>query len=637
MLARDDATALPAGADGEQEWCCSVLGAPALHSMNTFDSKRFLASVSQRPGVYRMMGAEGEVLYVGKAHNLKSRLTSYFVGKAQSAKTMAMVAQVADVEVTVTASEIEALLLEYNLIKRHRPRYNVSLRDDKSFPYLYISTGQDYPRISFHRGSRKLPGRFFGPYPNARATRETLLLLQKLFLLRPCSDSFFANRSRPCLQYQIKRCSAPCVELISREAYAQDVADAIKVLEGRGTELIDELAGRMEQAAAALEFERAARLRDQINGIKSIHSTQSVTRSANEDIDAVALVSHGSDHCVSIVFVRGGRNLGSSNFFPRPGIAEAGELMSGFLAQYYLSREAPAEILVNERLEDAAVLEAALSERMHRAVRIRASVRGVRARWLEMARTNADIGLKMRRATETTSEEQLQALAEAFALPAIPTRIECFDISHTMGERTVASCVVFGPEGPIKSDYRRFNIEGVAPGDDYGAMRQALSRRYARIKKGEAPVPQLLLIDGGPGQLAQAVSVLAELDIRGVALAGVAKGVDRRVGQERLFRPGHELPTILPPDSPALHLIQRVRDEAHRFAITGHRQRRAKARTQSVLETVPGLGPRKRRELLRQFGGLQGVSRAGIDDLARVRGISRRLAQSIYDTLHSTG
>lgn len=605
--------------------------------MTGFDPKPFLANVSQRPGVYRMIGADGEVLYVGKARNLKNRLTTYFVGKAQAAKTMAMVAQIASVEVTVTASETEALLLEYNLIKRHRPRYNVTLRDDKSFPYLYITTQQDYPRVSFYRGSRKLPGRFFGPYPNARATRETILLLQKLFLLRPCSDTFFANRSRPCLQYQIKRCSGPCVALIPTENYRQDVNDAIRVLEGKGAELIDDLAQRMELASQQLDFERAARLRDQINGIKAIHSTQSVTRNATEDIDAVALVSQSSDHCVSIVFVRGGRNLGSTNFFPRPGIAEAGELLSGFLAQYYLGREAPGEILINEAIEDADLLEATLTERMERTVRIRTGVRGVRARWLEMARTNAEVGLKMRRATEATSAEQLQAVAEVFMLSAPPKRMECFDVSHTMGERTVASCVVFGPEGPLKSDYRRFNIEGLAPGDDYGAIRQALSRRYARIKKGEAPMPDVLLIDGGPGQLAEAIKVLSELEIDGVSIAGVAKGADRRPGQERLFLAGHDLPTVLPPDSPALHLIQRVRDEAHRFAITGHRQRRGKARTQSVLETVPGLGPRKRRELLRQFGGLQGVSRAGIDDLAKVHGISRKLAQSIYDTLHASG
>jgi excinuclease ABC subunit C len=600
----------------------------------SFDSKPFLANVSQRPGVYRMLAADGEVLYVGKARNLKNRLTSYFVGKAQAAKTMAMVSQIENVEVTVTASETEALLLEYNLIKRHRPRYNVTLRDDKSFPYLYISTHQEYPRISFYRGSRKMPGRFFGPYPNARATRETLLLLQKLFLLRPCSDTFFANRSRPCLQHQIRRCSGPCVQLITPADYGQDVSDAIKVLEGKGKELIEDLATRMEESSQRLEFERAARLRDQINGIKAIHSTQSVTRNATEDIDAVALVSHGSDHCVSIVFVRGGRNLGSNNFFPKPGIAESGELLSGFLAQYYLGRESPSEILVSETIEDADILEATLTLKMERNVKIRAGVRGVRARWLEMARTNAELGLKMRRATEATSTEQLQALAQTFSLDAPPNRIECFDVSHTMGERTVASCVVFGPEGPIKSDYRRFNIEGLAPGDDYGALRQALSRRYARVKRGEAPMPDLLLIDGGPGQLAEAVSVLKEHEIEGLRVAGVAKGADRRPGQERLFLPDESAPLVLPPDSPALLLIQRVRDEAHRFAITGHRQRRAKARTQSILETVPGLGPRRRRELLKQFGGLQGVARAGIDDLAKVHGISRKLAQSIYDTLH---
>lgn len=606
--------------------------------MSDFDSKRFLANVSQRPGVYRMLAASGEVLYVGKARNLKNRLTTYFVGKAQTAKTMAMVSQIANVEVTVTASETEALLLEYNLIKRHKPRYNVALRDDKSFPYLYISTDHEYPRISFYRGSRsRMPGKFFGPYPNARATRETLLLLQKLFLLRPCSDSFFSNRSRPCLQYQIKRCSGPCVELIGKQQYAQDVSDAIKVLEGRGAELLDDLAQRMEQASQVLDFERAARLRDQIHGIKAIHSTQAVTRNTSHDIDAVALVSHGSDHCVSIVFVRGGRNLGSNNFFPRAGLAEAGELLSGFLGQYYLGRDAPNEIVISEPIEDADLLEATLSEKMGRAVRIRTGVRGVRARWLEMARTNAEVGLKMRRATEATTTEQLQAVAEALALPAIPARMECFDISHTMGESTVASCVVFGPEGPLKSDYRRFNIDGIAPGDDYGAMRQALTRRYSRIKKGEVPLPDLLLIDGGPGQLAQAIEVLTELEISGVTVAGVAKGADRRPGQERLFLAHQDLPTILPPDSSALHLIQRIRDEAHRFAIAGHRHRRAKTRRESVLETVPGLGPRKRRELLRQFGGLQGITRAGIEDLEKVHGISRKLARSIYETLHAGG
>ncbi len=602
--------------------------------MSSFDPKAFLATLTTRPGVYRMLSADGEIMYVGKARNLKARVGSYFAAKGHNARTMAMVEQIAAIDVTATASDTEALLLEFNLIKQHRPRYNVALRDDKTFPFLYLSTSQAYPRLSFYRGSRKLPGRFFGPYPSAKATRETQLLLQKLFKIRTCEDTFFANRTRPCLQYQIKRCSGPCVGLVEEEAYAQDVKDAIAVLEGRDRELRDELAGRMEAAAGKLEFERAARLRDQIHAIKEIQASQSMTRLAGHDIDAVALVSSAGRHCVAVVYLRGGRNLGSSSFFPRAGLAESAELLSAFLAQYYLTRDVPAEILVNEAIEDADVLEAAFSERAGRAVSIRSRIRGVRARWLEMARSNADLSLRMREANAATVAEQLQAVGAALDLPVAPRRIECFDISHTMGESTVASCVVFGPEGPLKSDYRRFNIEGLAPGDDYGAMRQALQRRYARLKRGEAPLPDLLLIDGGPGQLHQAEQVLNELEITGVALVGVAKGADRRVGQERLFLAGQEVPSILPPDSPALHLIQRVRDEAHRFAITGHRQRRAKARTESVLEAVPGLGPAKRRELLRQFGGLQGVSRASREDLAKVRGISGQLAQLLYETLH---
>ncbi len=602
--------------------------------MSAFDAKAFLATLTTRPGVYRMLSEKGEIMYVGKARNLKARVSSYFSGKGHNAKTMAMVEQIEGIEVTATASDTEALLLEFNLIKRHRPRYNVALRDDKSFPYLHLSTQQPYPRLSFYRGSRKVPGKFFGPYPSARATRDTQLLLQKLFKLRTCEDTFFANRTRPCLQYQIKRCSGPCVGLIEEEAYKQDVTDAIAVLEGRDRELRDDLAARMDVAAARLEFERAARLRDQVHAIKEIQASQSMTRLAEHDIDAVALASAGGRHCIAVVYLRGGRNLGSTSYFPRAGIAEAGELLEAFLTQYYLTRDVPAEVLVGEAVENADVLEAAFSERAGHAVRIRPNVRGVRARWLEMARSNADLSLRMREANAATVTEQLEAMGVALELPAPPRRIECFDISHTMGEATVASCVVFGPEGPLKSDYRRFNIEGVAPGDDYGAMRQALQRRYARLKRGEAPLPDLLLIDGGPGQLREAQEILAELEISGVAMVGVAKGADRRVGQERLFLAGQEVPTILAPDSPALLLIQRVRDEAHRFAITGHRQRRAKARTESILESVPGLGPARRRELLRQFGGLQGVSRASVEDIAKVRGIGVQLAELLYATLH---
>ena len=602
----------------------------------SFDAKSFLASLSTHPGVYKMLGEDGEILYVGKARTLRNRVASYFSGKPQSAKTMAMVQQIANVEVTVTASDTEALLLEYNLIKKHRPRYNVTLRDDKSFPYLHISTQQDFPRISFYRGSRKNPGKFFGPYPSANATRETLALLQKLFGLRPCEDTYYANRSRPCLQYQIQRCSGPCVGLVTKEAYAQDVQDAIKVLEGRGSELVSELAERMEEAAGLLHFERAARLRDQVHAIKAIQSGQVMNRGSG-DFDAVALAVDNNQYCVAVVFVRGGRNLGSTNFFPKAGLEEGADVLAGFLAQYYLGRSAPSEILTNLGVEDTEVLAATLSERAGHSVQIRNQVRGTRARTVEMAALNAQIGLRMRLADHASVAAQLEQLQVTFGLEKTPQRLECFDISHTMGEATVASCVVFGPEGPLKSDYRRFNIEGLAPGDDYGAMKQALERRYARIKRGEVALPDVLLIDGGPGQLAQAQTVLADLQITGAILIGVAKGADRRAGQERLFLAQQDTPTILPPDSPVLHLIQRIRDEAHRFAITGHRQRRAKARRESLLETIPGLGPRKRRELLRHFGGWQGVARASVNDLGNAHGIGPQLAQAIFDALHPGG
>ena len=599
----------------------------------SFDAKAFLATLSTHPGVYRMLADDGELIYVGKARNLKNRVSSYFSGKPQTAKTMAMVQQIANVEVTITASDTEALLLEYNLIKKHRPRYNVTLRDDKSFPYIYINTQDTFPQIRFYRGTRKLPGRFFGPYPSAAATRDTLQLLQKLFRLRPCDDSYFANRSRPCLQYQIKRCSAPCVGLVMPDAYAQDLRDAIAVLEGRSRELIDDLAQRMEQAAGSLEFERAARLRDQINAIKTVQAGQTMQQGEG-DYDAVALVSENGRECVAVVFVRGGRNLGSASFFPKSGLAEGAEVMSGFLAQYYLAREAPSEILISPPIDEAQWLTATLSERTGHTVEIRTGVRGRRARTLEMARANAELALRMRVTNNATVAGQLDALATALALEKTPQRIECFDVSHTMGELTVASCVVFGSEGPLKSDYRRFNLEGLTPGDDYGGMRQALTRRYARIKRGEVAMPDILLIDGGKGQLAQAQTVLAELSISDVLLVGVAKGADRRAGQERLFLVNSDAPLILAADSPALHLIQRIRDEAHRFAITGHRQRRAKARRESALEDIPGLGPAKRRELLRQFGGWQGIATASVEDLTRVHGIGEQLAQAIFDTLH---
>ena len=599
-----------------------------------FDLKTFLASLPKKPGVYRMLDAEGKILYVGKARILKNRVTSYFRGRAHSEKTQALLNLVARIEITVTSSETEALLLEYNLIQRHKPHYNVLLKDDKSFPYIQI-TGHEFPRIAYYRGAKKQPGRYFGPYPNSVAARETLLLLQKLFRLRPCEDTYFSNRSRPCLQYQIQRCTAPCVGFVSAADYRRDVNDAARVLEGRNNEVIDDLAARMEAASAKLAFEEAARLRDQIAMLKQIQASQSISRIDGQDVDAVAIHGVGGLYCVAVVFVRGGRNLGSTNFFPKGGLGDEAEVLAGFLAQYYFAREAPSEILVSRLVDEADLLEPALSEKAGHAVRIRSSVRGTRARWLEMARNNAALGLQMKAASRATITDQLDAVGRELELGRTPLRLECFDVSHSMGESPIASCVVLGPDGPIKSDYRRFNLRNLTPGDDYAGIRQAVERRFTRIQRGEAPVPDLLLIDGGPGQLAAACDALAAVGAADVNVIGVAKGADRRVGQEHIFFPGREVPLILPADSPALRVIQRIRDEAHRFAITGHRQSRDRARRESVLEEIPGLGPKRRRELLKAFGGLQGVRQASVEDLAKVHGVSRQLAEQIFERVNA--
>ena len=599
-----------------------------------FDLKTFLASLPKKPGVYRMLDAGGTILYIGKARVLKNRVTSYFRGRAHSEKTQALLGQVQRIEVTVTSSETEALLLEYNLVQRHKPHYNVLLKDDKSFPYIHV-TAHEFPRIAYYRGSKKQPGRYFGPYPNSVAARETLLLLQKLFRLRPCEDSYFANRSRPCLQYQIQRCTAPCVGLVPAADYRRDVALAAKVLEGRNHEVIDDLAARMEAASSRLAFEDAARLRDQIAMLKQIQASQSISRIDGQDVDAVAIHSAGGMHCVAVVYVRGGRNLGSTSFFPKGGLGDEGEVLAGFLAQYYLAREAPGEILVSRPVEEADLLEPALGGKAGHAVRIRSNVRGTRARWVEMARNNAALGLQMKAASRATVTDQLEALGRELELGRAPARLECFDVSHSMGESPIASCVVLGPDGPVKSDYRRFNLRNLTPGDDYAGIRQAVERRFTRIRRGEAPMPDLLLIDGGPGQLAAACGALASVGAADVAVVGVAKGADRRVGQERIFFPGREVPLILPADSPALRVIQRIRDEAHRFAITGHRRSRDRARRESVLEEIPGLGPKRRRELLKAFGGLQGVRQASVEDLAKVHGVSRQLAEQIFERVNS--
>ncbi|HTC37306.1 MAG TPA: excinuclease ABC subunit UvrC [Steroidobacteraceae bacterium] len=599
-----------------------------------FDAKVFVDSLPGRPGVYRMLDGEGQILYVGKARNLKSRVASYFQPSNVQPKVQALIAKTANMEVTITNSDTEALLLEYNLIKKHRPRFNVVLRDDKSFPYLHLETNHEFPRLNFYRGSRKEPGKYFGPYPSAGAVRDTLQQLQKLFRIRNCDDSYFANRSRPCLQYQIQRCTAPCVGLVSKEHYARDVSAAIKVLEGRNDEVGEELGRRMDAAAERLDFEEAAQLRDQLAKLKVIQSQQIVTAGADHDADVIAIAAANGEYCVALMFVRAGRSLGSTTFFPKAPFAELPEVLAAFVVQYYLERDAPAEIIVEQDFDEMQLLETTLTQRLAHKVRICSSVRGIRARWLEMMHTNAEQALNMRRLARAGIESSLEDLREAFDLEEAPNRLECFDISHTGGTDTVASCVVFGVEGPLKSDYRRFNISGIQPGDDYAAMYQALTRRYKRVRDGEIAKPDVLLIDGGKGQLAEAAKVLEELGVDGITLIGVAKGVDRRAGQEQLFLLGQDTPTILSPDSRALHLIQRVRDEAHRFAIAGHRKKRAKRHSQSILETIPGLGPVKRRELLKQFGGLQGILRAGIDDFIQIRGLGRELAQVIYEHLH---
>ena len=604
-------------------------GAPARGC----DPRERLAQLPEGPGVYRLLDAQGTVLYVGKAKNLKRRVASYF-SRALNHRLLVMVGQVADIEVTVTRGEGEALLLESNLIKSLKPRFNVLLRDDKSYPFIRLTTQDAFPRLAFYRGPRKGPGRFFGPYPSAWAVRETLQLLQRLFPVRQCEDSFYRTRSRACLQYQIKRCTGPCVGLVSEAVYAQDVAHTTKFLEGRTDEVITELGVAMERAAAALEFERAAVLRDQVATLRRIQERQYVSGEGG-DLDIIGCAQEGGQCCVQVFFIRGGRNLGNKAFFPlAPADTQEGALLAGFLTQFYADKEVPGELICSAEPDDLDLLEAALAEHAGHRVQIRSRVRAERARWLEMARGNAAVALKSRLGSQAGYSLRLTALQEALALPEAPTRMECFDISHTMGERTVASCVVFDDAGPRKSDYRRFNIEGITPGDDYAAMHQALTRRYTRVQQGEYPVPDLVFIDGGRGQLGAVAGALQELGLGTLTLVGVAKGPDRRPGTEQLWLLGQGTPVILPADSPALHLIAQIRDEAHRFAITGHRSRRAKARTASVLEEIGGIGPKRRQQLLQAFGGMRGLTSAGVEDIARVAGISRDLAQRVHDSFH---
>lgn len=603
-----------------------------------FNASAFLATCSQRPGVYCMYDIADTLLYIGKAKNLKNRLASYFRQTQLAPKTAALVSKIARIETTIVASETEALLLEQTLIKQHRPPYNILLRDDKSYPYVLLSDAE-FPRLTIHRGSKRFKGRYFGPYPSSGAIRESLSLLQKAFSVRQCEDSFFKNRSRPCLQYQIKRCKAPCVGLVSTTEYAEDVRRSVMFLEGKSDALTDELKQAMLGASEQLDFEKAAQLRDQIALLRRVQDQQSM-EGGHGNIDIIAAVSLPGGACVHVITVRDGRVLGGKNYFPQVAIEEtAADILLAFMGQYYLATEKhqiPKTLIVNHNHEDLAAFAQAIEQQYQLQIEILQRVRSTRARWQQMAISNAEQALQARLSNRMQLAKRFELLAQALNLDEIPQRLECFDISHSSGEATVASCVVFGPEGPIKSDYRLYNIEGVTAGDDYAAMQQALMRRLSKARDNqEAKLPDILLVDGGKGQLQMAKEVLQELGLNDLLLLGVAKGITRKAGFETLFLNDIHNAFTLPAHSPALHLIQHIRDESHRFAITGHRAKRGKTRRTSTLEGIANVGPKRRRELLTYFGGLQELSRASAEEIAKTPGISRTLAESIYHALHS--
>ncbi len=599
-----------------------------------FDGKAFAASLPTRPGVYVMRDADGKALYVGKAGSLRKRVASYFDARPKIDRIMRMVAQVADIEVSLTRTEGEALLLENEWIKSLKPRYNVLLRDDKSYPWIVLTTEHEYPAIAFHRGARD-PGReYFGPYPSAGSTRESISLIQKLFRLRNCRDSYFAHRRRPCLQYQIRRCTAPCVGFVEPQEYAAQVEDARLFLQGKSPSVIDRLITRMEEASAAREYEMAAMYRDQINALKQVQAQQFVSGGRGGDIDFIALATEHSGSCVQVVSFRGGRNLGQRSYFPSQAEGrDAQEVMEAFLGQYYRDRLPPGQIVISEKFEGISLMAEVFSQAAGKRVVIQPSPRGDRRKMIDLAGQNARQTLQLRLASRTSADARFEALADVLGLDEPPETVECFDISHTAGNQTVGACVVFDANGPVKSRYRRYNLRDVTPGDDYAAMRQVLSRRYGRLGEEGAGMPDLVLIDGGKGQLKQAMDVLGELGITGVPLVGIAKGTSRRAGFEDWILPDGS--AIHPgPESPASHLAQAIRDEAHRFAITGHKGRRQKATLKSSLEEIPGIGPRRRRALLTHFGGLQGVRKAGVEELSSVPGFNEVLAKEVYRALH---
>lgn len=607
-----------------------------------FDIDAFLKNLTERPGVYMMKDAEDQIIYVGKAKNLKRRVSSYFKKRHDAIKTEAMVAQIASIEVTVTDTESEALILENTLIKRHKPRYNILFRDDKSYPYIFVSTGKKFPSLSYHRGAKRRVGRYFGPFPNASAVHQTLHAIQKIFPVRQCAESVFNHRSRPCLQYQIKRCSGPCVDgLVTKEEYDEDVANTIAFLEGKSFEVIENLGHKMQSASDAFEFEAAAVYRDKISALRAIQSQHLINQPGSKDTDVVAMAEEANQVCVSIMMYRGGNLWGSQNYFPKTGGQEvnADEVITAFISQHYSDLPVPQLLLVSEALEDKTALESWLSQRRQEAktsgkVKIRQANSQTEKGLMKLAMTNATSGLKQQLTQKASQAERVKALQEVLALPVPPNHMECFDISHTQGNQTVASCVVFSEGVPNSSAYRKFNIEGIQPGDDYAAMHQALTRRYSRVKKEGLPVADLIVIDGGKGQLNKAIEVFKALEMDNVPLVSVAKGEGRKAGLEILYTPFNDEGIDLEPDDIALHLINYIRDEAHRFAITSHRSRRQKAQTHSRLEDIPGVGAKTRHKLLTHFGGLGEVKNAAVAELQKVPGISQKMAQAIYDFFH---
>ena len=587
-----------------------------------FDPKGFVAGLPNLPGVYRMLGKGGEPLYVGKARDLKKRVSSYFTKSAQSPRIEMMLTQVAAMEVTATRSEGEALLLENNLIKSLNPRYNILFRDDKSYPYLMV-TGHRYPRLGFHRGAKDKKHRYFGPFPHAYAVRESIQLLQRVFRLRTCEDTVFENRSRPCLLHQIHRCTAPCTGKIAPEPYGEDVANAVLFLEGREDDVIKGLTEKMQRASDEKHYEQAAIYRDQVRALARVQARQYVESHRGVEADVVACVIEGGIACVNLVMIRRGRHVGDRSFFPAnaEGAAPA-EVIGAFLEQHYLEQPVPGLVIASEPVEGFDAVTPSHGER-----RV----------WLDMASKNAELAIAQRVRDRATQETRLVGLREVLGLPEGANRIECFDISHTMGEATVASCVVYDRQQMQKGEYRRFNIRDITPGDDYAAMRQVLERRYAKVTAEGGKVPDLVLIDGGKGQVGVARSVLADLGLHQVAIVGVAKGAERKPGTEELIIELEARTLQLAPSHPGLHLIQQIRDEAHRFAIVGHRARRGKSRTTSMLNEIPGIGAKRRQALIEHFGGLRGVQAAAIDDIAKVEGISRPLAERIYRHLHEGG